>query len=299
MDITVLRIFEAVASEQSISGAAKRLHYVQSNVTARIKQLETEIGKPLFYRHNRGISITETGEILRVYAKKIITLFEEAEKALSESSNPTGLLKIGTIGTIASTRLSAVLTFYHEKYPLVNISLKTGMPQQMIDAVLKHELDGAFVPGPLKHPDILQEKLLEEELVLINGVNPFQNNESKSFKQQPLLVLPAGCRFRSRLVSLLSEEGFAQPQIMELGSLDTVIGCVRAGMGISLVPKSVVDNRNDKECFIIHTVPKKFSKIPILFIWNSKSFLTITMKKFIETALNHFNDSNIKKQSTT
>jgi len=120
-----------------------------------------------------------------------------------------------------------------------------------------------------------------------------------SFKQQPLLVLPAGCRFRSRLVSLLSEEGFAQPQIMELGSLDTVIGCVRAGMGISLVPKSVVDNRNDKGCFIIHTVPKKFSKIPILFIWNSKSFLTITMKKFIETALNHFNDSNIKKQSTT
>ena len=285
MDITALRIFQAVAIENSISGAAKRLHYVQSNVTMRIKQLESEIGQPLFHRHNRGITLTSKGGVLFEYAERILRLFEEAQKVMQESTVPIGELKIGVVEPSAATRLPPVLTSYHAKYPAVDLTLKTGMPQEMVDAVLQYKMDGAFVPGPLKHSDLIQEYLGEEELVLVSG---FDTKTLEQVKNQPLLVLPSGCQFRARLESLLREKGFSPSKIMEFGALDTILGCVSSGMGVSLVPKSVLEKRGDLTLFNFHTIPKKYSKISILFIYHRNTFMTSALQKFIDTALKYF-----------
>jgi DNA-binding transcriptional LysR family regulator len=76
-----LRVFQAVANEGSITKAAAKLNYVQSNVTSRIQQLETDLQTVLFHRHNRGMTLTSSGKSLLEYANKILGLLEEASKA--------------------------------------------------------------------------------------------------------------------------------------------------------------------------------------------------------------------------
>lgn len=140
-----LRVFQMVAREGSITKAAVQLGYVQSNVTARIQQLEAELGTILFLRHNRGMTLSASGKLLLDYANKIIGLLDEASKALSSTVEPSGPLMIGSTQTTAAVRLPKLLASYYEEHPNVQLSLTTGHTQFLLDKVLRYELDGAFI----------------------------------------------------------------------------------------------------------------------------------------------------------
>src|SRR4051794_18942624 len=104
MESSDLRIFEAVARAGGITRAADELNTVQSNVTARIRLLERELGTPLFYRHSRGVTLTPAGRELLPYASKIGVLLAEARRALDDAA-PQGALLIGSLETTAGLRL--------------------------------------------------------------------------------------------------------------------------------------------------------------------------------------------------
>ncbi|WP_029191523.1 LysR family transcriptional regulator, partial [Paenibacillus elgii] len=117
MDTAALQVFQAAARSGSVSKAAQLLNYAQSNVTTKIKQLEKELGAPLFYRHNRGITLTPAGKTLLEYADKALRLLEEARKAVQDASTPTGPLSIGSMETTAAVRLPHLLADYHRMCP--------------------------------------------------------------------------------------------------------------------------------------------------------------------------------------
>lgn len=87
MEINDLIIFKTVASEGSISKAAKELGYVQPNVTERIKKLEQELETPLLHRDNKGVSLLPSGDILLDYTNQILTLVEEAKNKIKTSGS--------------------------------------------------------------------------------------------------------------------------------------------------------------------------------------------------------------------
>jgi DNA-binding transcriptional LysR family regulator len=157
-----LRIFQAVAREGSITKAAQMLNYVQSNVTNRIQYLEVQLKTPLFRRSNRGMTLTPAGENLLGYADKILTLMDEAVKSTQYSDHPAGPLRIGSIETTAVIHLTPLLAEYQSRYPDVNVSLITGVTHALLQKVLDYELDGAFVYGPIDHPDIEHVAAFEE-----------------------------------------------------------------------------------------------------------------------------------------
>ena len=105
MDIKDLTVFYEVAKENNIS-RSKNLNYVQSGVTTRMKQLENELGVPLFYRNGKGVTLTSNGEILLTYAKQIIHLMDQSIKAIqSNGTEPKGTLKIGCTESTTAVRL--------------------------------------------------------------------------------------------------------------------------------------------------------------------------------------------------
>lgn len=167
MDHGDLKVFQTVAQTGSITKASQILNFVQSNVTARIKHLESDLQTLLFYRHSRGVTLTPAGKTLLIYVKKIMHLYNEAYKAIQDSPVPSGQIAIGSMETTAAVRLPAVLAVYHQQFPNVDLSLTTGSTQQLINYVLTYELDGALVASPVQHPEIIQEPVLIEELVLI------------------------------------------------------------------------------------------------------------------------------------
>ena len=96
MDVDDLKVFEAVARVGSLSRASRELHTVQSNVTARIRRLEEELGVPLFERHSRGVHLTSAGRRLLPYSLESARLLTEARRAVEDSPEPHGTLVIGS-----------------------------------------------------------------------------------------------------------------------------------------------------------------------------------------------------------
>src|SRR5262245_9155260 len=108
MESADLRIFEAVARAGGITKAATELNTVQSNVTARIRQLEREVATPLFSRHSRGVTLTPAGRDLLPYASRIGALLAEARRAIDNAA-PQGALQVGSLETTAGLRLPPIL----------------------------------------------------------------------------------------------------------------------------------------------------------------------------------------------
>src|ERR1700741_2976278 len=119
MDGDDLRVVEAVARNGSMNRAAAELNMVQSNVTARIRLLEDELGVQLFVRHSRGVVPREAGLRLLSDGEQIRTLFQQAITAIKEDGTPKGKLRIGTTETIAGLRLPALIAQYAQQYPRV------------------------------------------------------------------------------------------------------------------------------------------------------------------------------------
>ncbi|WP_206919663.1 LysR family transcriptional regulator [Alicyclobacillus suci] len=192
MELHDLKVFLAVAEEGSITKAAQRLGYVQSNVTARIHQLESELHTKLFYRHRRGVQLTPLGDTILPYAKKIFSLCHQMQALVQDDSNPSGPLRIGSMETTAAIRLPKIFTTYHNTYPNVELVLVTGPTSDLLQAVLDYQIDGAFVSSPIKHPDVVQEASVQEELVLIANKTETLRLPS-CIQERKLLVFRKGC----------------------------------------------------------------------------------------------------------
>ena len=169
MDAGDLRVFEAVARLGGMNRAAAELHTVQSNVTARIRQLEDELGSALFQRSSRGVMLTPAGRRLLPYAMRIANLLADAKRAVADDGHPKGPLVIGSLETTAGLRLPGVLADFAERYPEVDLELATGTTCELIESVLAHRLEGAFVCGPVNHPELDEQRVFREELVDRDG----------------------------------------------------------------------------------------------------------------------------------
>ncbi|MBS4206502.1 LysR family transcriptional regulator [Bacillus sp. FJAT-50079] len=280
MDLKDLSIFMKVVEFGNISKAAKELNYVQSNVSARIQKLEEELHTPLFHRHNRGMVMTPEGRQLLEYAEKIVSLVTDMKKAFHHSETPTGKLEIGSVETVI--KLPFILSSYNKRYEHIDLSLTTGVTDQLIDEVLNYRLDGAFVTGrgSRVHPDLIQYDVFDEELVLISDTNPATLEQ---LKERPFLVFNRGCGYRSKLEEWLRDEQVAPSKLMEMGTLETILGSVYSGLGVSFVPRSTVKHHEERGLIQCHEVPEQYSKIQTVFIRKKDAFLTASLEKFIDT----------------
>lgn len=255
LDINELKIFISVARRGSISKAAEELHYVQSNVTARIRQLEERLGSALFHRKSRGVALTSSGHLLLDYAERILRLANEAEEAFSDRGEPKGRLVIGTMETTAAVRLPPLLAGFHRRCPQVELSLMTGPSQVSLQRLIDYQIDAAFIGGDVGDKALVAEKAFEEELVLVTPpfVDPFEGAGSLN-----ILVFQSGCSYRTQLERWLAVSG-GKYQTMEFGSIEGILGCVAAGMGVSILPRSIVERSQYQETCSLRQLPDDFT----------------------------------------
>lgn len=272
-----LRIFQCVAQEGNLTKAAAKLGYVQSNVTARIRHLEAEVGTTLFIRHNRGMTLSPAGEMLLTYADKIIGLLNDASKALRATSIPSGPLRIGSTQTAAAVRLPELFAKYYQQYPEVSLSLATGNSQMLIDQVIGYEMEGAFIGCSCDHPDIESIDVFDEELFVVSsGVGP-----EEELTRKPILVYSMGCSYRQILEEWLNSSGVNRPVIMEFGTLEAIISGVTSGMGISLLPEIVIRQQIANGNLRKHSLPSGISRMMTRFITRKDAFVSSALGAFI------------------
>jgi DNA-binding transcriptional LysR family regulator len=269
VELIDLLTFTAVARNGGITRAAEELNTVQSNVTQRVKALEAEIGTTLFERHSRGMTLTGAGRRLLPYAQRMAALSREAMLAARDDGEPKGPLAIGSMETTAAVRLPALLAEFHRRFPAVRLTLKTATTADLVAAVLDGTIDGAFVAGPIEHADLTATLAFREELVLVSArrFNNLAALRAGTPESGPTaLVFRTGCTYRQRLEQVFSDFGWPSAARFELGTLDGMIGCVAAGMGVTLLPRAVVERSDQRKEVNVHGLDTSWSRVDTLFI---------------------------------
>ncbi|MUV07523.1 LysR family transcriptional regulator [Planococcaceae bacterium Storch 2/2-2] len=280
MNVQDLIIFQEVARSGSINQAATAMNYSQSNVTSRIKKLEHDLHVTLFYRHQKGVTLTNEGKELLPYAQKIISLTDQMKMLASDTKRVTGTLDIASVETVIG--LPTILSAYIKAYDSVDVTLSTGVTSELRDKVLNFELDGAFVTkGSMTNDPKLQEvPVFDERLVLLSNA---PNATVEDVLEQPILRFSEGCMYREKLNDYLEATGRKPKRAMELGTLETTLISVISGLGVAYLPYEAVTEYIEKGSLYATEIPEAYSQISTVFIYRKEDYVTPALKKFIQT----------------
>lgn len=247
-----LSIFEAVAREGSIGGAASLLGYTQSTVSHHLAALEAQLGTSLFVRGRRGVELTDRGRVLRDHAELVLTQLAAAERAVQDSATlREGTLRVATFATAGSTFVPRLLAEFREEHPGVRITVQENeAPEETLADVRSRRTDVGFLfttpdywvrplPGialhrlfadpflvalPLGHPMSGQATVPLSELATERWVTARAGDD-------PCAVL---------LDRACAAAGFEPDVAVRVDDYGVVGSCVRAGLGIALVPRLAV-----------------------------------------------------------
>jgi DNA-binding transcriptional LysR family regulator len=269
MELSDLRVFRMVVQAGGITAAAKRLHRVPSNVTTRVKKLERELGVALFLRESRRMRLSAAGEVLLGYAERLLALSEEVRDAL-HGTRAQGVLRLGAMESTAAARLPGPLCRFNELYPQVSLELHIGDPRQLIVQVLARELDAALVAEPVSDPALETLAVYKEELVIVAQAGHPPIASPKDVKRRTLLAFHHGCPHRKRLEDWFARASVHAEQVVELASYHAILGCAVAGMGVALMPRSVLDTYTERSRLSIHALDARFRSVRTLLIWRRK-----------------------------
>jgi DNA-binding transcriptional LysR family regulator len=267
MDLTDLHVFRTVVAAGGITAAAGRLHRVQSNVTARIQKLEDDLGTPLFTREGKRLQITAAGRTLLDYAQRLLDLAEEARGALDATAAPRGILRIGTMESTAGVRLPGPLSEYHRRYPAVRVELHTGVPRDLVAKVLAGDSDAALVSEPVGDARLATLAVFDEELVLVTAAGHPHVRKPADLREASILAFHPGCPHRERLERWFGQGGRAVARTVELASYHVMLGCVAAGMGVALMPRSVLAGFVGRDRLREHKLAPPFQRAKTLLVW--------------------------------
>ncbi len=282
MDLDDIKVFREVALQGSMTQAAEALGFAQSSVTARIRKLEANLKVNLLYRTAKGVQLTPPGQIFLEYGLKITQLTEELYRCLIPSEVPVGLLRIGSMETTAAIRLPALLKRYHSLYDKVELSLQTGPTEYLMNQILNHELDLAFVSAPVNHPEINEIESFREEMVLVAEKKENIQDILDIIKNRTILVFRIGCSYRSLLERYLLESKSIPLRRFEFGSLEAIIGGVSAGIGISLLPRSVVEDKLQSGVLTAYELPSHLRICTTMLIQRKDVIQTAAMANFVD-----------------
>ena len=263
MNLQYLKFFYTIAKAGSFMKAAEELDYAQSNLSARIKQLEAELGAELFIRTRTGVELTDKGAQLLPYAEQLLSLSQEAESILSSDVLRTNALRIGAMESAAVSFLPAILTGFHQAYPDVRLTVSTGTTRTLLQRLENHELDCVLTGGTVQNDALAFRTIRQEELVLLSAKCPVSADSWKEQLNRPLLVFPYGCSYRQRLEAILSDQGVLPSEVIEFTSLGAILSSVSAGLGIALMPRSAVSAFAGSGSLSQHPLPGPYKTIEI------------------------------------
>lgn len=257
MDSNLLKIFISVANNKSISLGANELGFAQSNVTSRIKQLEKSLECTLFHRVPKGVILTNEGEKLYKHAVEIVKKVEDTIADMRNIQHQKKLI-VGSTDCNAAVRISSFLMQLHKDYPKMQLELLTGTTRDMIQLILNYKVDIAFVSGEPRQEELVVLKKYEEEIAILEAKDENTPNVILSFKE--------GCAYDEFLKDYYQKKGETVEKSLSFGSLETILACVKSGMGKTLLPTNLVEKLGFINDVKVTELDKKTAYIPTCLV---------------------------------
>ena len=246
MEIRQLKAFMAIADARTFTAAAQRIHYTQAALSMQIKQLEREVGVPLFTRMPRRVVLTDAGEKLLARAQHILREHDAALAELAELAGAErGRLRLGSAsGMVSADSLPAILKRLKKAHPHAEVSVTSGTSEELVKKILAGETDAAFISLPVQARNVETELLSQDQLVAI--ASPRHRLASQrvvsafALAGEKLILGERGGNTRRLIDEFFAEAGLKPTVAMELSRQAAIKNMVAADMGVGIVPLSVV-----------------------------------------------------------
>jgi DNA-binding transcriptional LysR family regulator len=234
LDLDLLRSFVSVVDAGGFTRAGERVHRTQSTVSQQIKRLEVNVGRPLFLREGKSVSLTEEGERLLSYARRLLALAAEAQAAVGQPASPA-VVRLGVPEDFAAYRLTELLSDFASSRPGLRLDVRCDLSIKLAADIECHDLDIAIVKrragergGLAAWPETLK------------WVTSVRRPVDVSLHPVPLAVFPQGCLYRNRAVHALESAGRPWRVAYNSPNLFGIQAAISAGLGISILSEMAI-----------------------------------------------------------
>ena len=246
MDIRNVKTFVRVAELKSFTKAAEKLNYVQSTVTAQIKQLEKELGYSLFDRIGKNISLTVMGESFLGIAYELLKVSEKAEKLNANSSEIKGVLRVGVSESLLISVFKDLIPEFKAKFKNIDLRIRSGHTVDLLEQLRQNNLDLLFV-SKIRNtaPDLRCYYARKEKSVFVSGIDYEKINGKVTadniFKHNFIITEREGMYY-SVLSKLAAERNASVNDWIEVDNVLVIIELVKRGMGVAFLPEYLISN---------------------------------------------------------
>ncbi len=229
LDLDLLRSFVSVVDAGGFTRAGERVHRTQSTISQQIKRLEDDFGRPLLHRNGRQITPTEDGERLLSYARRILSLAEEARDVLTRPAQE-GAVRLGVPEDFAAYRLTELLANFARSHPGLRLDIRTDQSVCLRRDLERGELDLALIKR-----DAGEKGGIAVWPERVHWVTSRSHPVDLSCTSVPLIGFPAGCLYRARAIHALESAGRAWHMAYTSSSLIGIQAALAAGLGLSIL----------------------------------------------------------------
>lgn len=292
LDILGVQAFVFIAELGSFSSAATHLHLSQTALSRRVTKLEETIGVKLFVRTTRSVTLSEAGQEFLPRARRIVRELSSALTGLKDSAaKGYGNFVLACLPTIAATLLAPILAEYGRLYPKNRIQILDRSTYEIRDAILTGVADFAIsVPGAL-HSDLEYEYLFDDPVIAVCPIgHPLGNRSQLSWKELeglPLIGASALSGLRLQIETVANEHKLDLFFAYEVSHLATIIGLVRGGAGIAVLPLTAVRPLLDTDLKILRLQAPLVHRSIQIFKRSDRS-LSAASYHLYQLALEHF-----------
>ena len=286
MEIKNLESFRTVAELHSFTRAADTLGFTQSTISFQIRQLEDELGVPLFERNNRTVTLTNEGRRLLPLAYDILRLSAEAAHIAGNSEEPRGLVRLGIAESLACWQMREKFARFHAACPLIHLQLITGSTEDTYLRLARNQVDLIYTLDR----QIFDRKyvIAREESVAMHFVaradHPLahrQHISAAELLRSDLLLTEKDMSYRALLDEALASVGSESEPILETGDTHLICELLRQGVGVSCLPDFVVEEDVEKGILVTLDVPDITLNVWRQLLYNRNKWVSPEMERVI------------------
>jgi LysR family hydrogen peroxide-inducible transcriptional activator len=262
MEMHQLRYVVAVARTKNFSRAAEQCHVSQPSLSQQIQKLEEELGERLFDRLKREAKLTAAGE---AFVRRAGRILEEVDAAKREAHDTHALLRgtlaVGVLPTIAPYLLPDVIARFNQLYPGVEVVIHEDTTARLLKLALACDIDFAIASTPLHDARFEVRELFSEELLLAvppgHSLTNKRSIRSSDLETERLIVMKEGHCLGDQVLRFCERRAVHPNVSIRSAQMETIQSLVRAGVGLSLIPKmAVMNGRIDAPVYRSMSAPK-------------------------------------------
>lgn len=289
MELRQLKTFQTVATLLSFNRAAEALNYAQSTISAQIRGLEEDLDVKLFDRLGKRVILTEAGECLTQYARKMLDIETETLSEVKGRTESQGSLTIRAPQSIGNSYLPEVLAEYRRRFPGVSLNFDTCAFHSLEHELQTGVIDLAFLLAESINSASLQsEPLSFPRLLMVSNVGHHLAHKSKvsigELAGEPIFVPKADCGYRMMFEQMLTEARVKPLALLEFSSIEMLKACLTRSSGVAMIPEITVRAEIDRGDLSILQWEDPHMETAVLMIWHKKKWLSPSLRAFMDIA---------------